>query len=128
MELQLDSQPSGYCFGSVTDYGVLIGDTCYTTSLIVTSEEILPNWPPQCLKHMTVDHLEIIAALNPELILIGHGDNSLFPGSAILKGITRLGLGIEFMGTRAACRTYNVLVAEGRRVAAGIIIGRQQPQ
>jgi uncharacterized protein len=126
MELQLDSHASGYRFDSFTDYGVLIGGTSYTTSLVVTSEEILPDWAPQYLKHMTVDDLEIIVALNPELILIGTGDTQLFPESAILKVIARLGIGIDFMDTRAACRTYNVLVAEGRRVAAGIIISSQE--
>ena len=53
---------------------------------------------------------------------MGTGNALRFPDSVILKGVIRAGIGIDFMDSRAACRTYNILAAEGRHVAAGIII------
>ena len=71
---------------------------------------------------LTIDDFGIILALEPELILVGTGNALRFPDFVILKGVIRAGIGIDFMDSRAACRTYNVLAAEGRHVAAGIII------
>ena len=64
----------------------------------------------------------MILALEPELILVGTGNALQFPDSVILKEVIRAGIGIDFMDSRAVCRTYNILAAEGRHVAAGIII------
>ena len=124
MELQLENNPLGYRVGSFVNNTVAIGETRYITSLIVTPEKVVRDWPPQHPGGLTVDDLEAILALEPELILVGTGNALRFPDSAILKGVIRAGIGIDFMDSRAACRTYNVLAAEGRHVAAGIIIER----
>ena len=124
MELQLENQPSGYRVSSFVDNAVVIGEVRYTASLIVTPEQVVPDWPPQYLDKLTVEDLGMILALEPELILVGTGNALRFPDSGILKGVMRAGIGIDFMGSRAVCRTYNILAAEGRRVAAGVIINR----
>ena len=124
MELQLENQPSGYRVGSFVDNAVVIGEVRYTASLIVTPEQVVPDWPPQHLDQLMVDDLGMILALGPELILVGTGNALRFPDSVILKGVMRAGIGIDFMDSRAVCRTYNILAAEGRRVAAGVIINR----
>ena len=84
--------------------------------------KVVRDWPPQHPGGLTIDDFGIILALEPELILVGTGNALRFPDSVILKGIIRVGIGIDFMDSRAACRTYNILAAEGRHVAAGIII------
>ena len=124
MELQLESDPLGYRVCSFVDNTVTIGEMRYTTSLIVTPEKVVRDWPPQHPDGLTIDDLGSILALEPELILVGTGNALKFPDSVILKGVIRAGIGIDFMDSRAACRTYNVLAAEGRHVAAGIIIER----
>ena len=124
IELQLENHPSGYRVGSFADNAIVIGEVRYTTSLIVTPEQVVPDWPPQHLDQLTVDDLGMILALGPELILVGTGNALRFPDSVILKGVIRAGIGIDFMDSRAVCRTYNILAAEGRRVAAGVIINR----
>lgn len=100
----------------------MVGGGRYNASLIISPEQVVPDWPPQHPDDLTGGDLEMILALGPELILIGTGNALRFPDSAILKGVVRAGIGIDFMDSRAACRTYNVLSAEGRRVAAGVII------
>ena len=122
MELQLENDPLGYRVGSCVNNTVAIGEVHYTTSLIVTPEKVVRDWPPQHPGGLTIDDFGIILALEPELILVGTGNSLRFPDSVILKGVIRVGIGIDFMDSRAACRTYNILAAEGRHVAAGIII------
>ena len=122
MELQLENDPLGYRVGSFVNNTVAIRGVRYTTSLIVTPGKVVRDWPPQHPVGLTIDDLGIILALEPELILVGTGNALRFPDSVILKGVIRAGIGIDFMDSRAACRTYNILAAEGRHVAAGIII------
>ena len=122
MELQLENGPLGYRVGSFVNNTVAIGEVDYTTSLIVTPEKVVRDWPPQHPGDLTIDDLGTILALEPELILVGTGNALRFPDVVILKGVIRAGIGIDFMDSRAACRTYNILAAEGRQVAAGIII------
>ncbi len=114
----------GYRVDSFVGNTVAIGEVHYTTSLIVTPEKVVRDWPPQHPGGLTIDDLGTILALEPELILVGTGNALRFPDSVILKGVIRVGIGIDFMDSRAACRTYNILAAEGRHVAAGIIIER----
>ena len=124
MELQLENDPLGYRVGSFVNNTVTIGEVRYTTSLIVTPGKVVRDWPPQHPGGLQSMISETILALEPELILVGTGNALRFPDSVILKGVIRAGIGIDFMDSRAACRTYNVLAAEGRHVAAGIIIER----
>ena len=125
MDLQLENDPLGYRVGSFVNNTVTIGEVRYTTSLIVTPEKGVRDWPPQHPRGLTIGDLGTILALEPELILVGTGNALKFPDSVILKGVIRAGIGIDFMDSRAACRTYNILAAEGRHVAAGISI--EQP-
>ena len=120
MELQLENHPSGYRIDSFVDNAVVIGEVRYATSLIVTPEQVVPDWPPQHLDQLTVDDLDMILALGPELILVGTGNALRFPNSVILKGVMHARIGIDFMDSRAVCRTFNILAAEERRVAAGV--------
>ena len=63
-------------------------------------------------------------ALEPEIVLLGTGDRQHFPHPRLLAPLTERRIGVEVMDTRAACRTFNILVAEGRRVAAALVIDR----
>ena len=124
MELQLENNPLGCRVSSFLDNAVVIRGVRYTESLIVTPEKVICDWPPQHPGDLTIDNFEAILALEPEVILVGTGNALRFPDSVILKGVIRAGIGIDFMDSRAVCRTYNILAAEGRHVAAGIIIER----
>jgi uncharacterized protein len=122
MELQLENHPSGNRIHSFIDNAVVIGEVRYKTSFIITPKRVVRDWPPQYVDHLKIDDFAIILALEPELILVGTGNELRFPDSAILKEVIRAGIGVDFMDSRAVCRTYNILSYEGRNVAAGIII------
>ena len=85
MDLQLENDPLGYRVGSFVNNTVTIGEVRYTTSLIVTPEKVVRDWPPQHPGGLTIDDFGIILALEPELILVGTGNALRFPDSVILR-------------------------------------------
>jgi uncharacterized protein len=97
------------------------------TSVILTASEIIFDWPPGSVEDLQPDHLQAILALEPQIILLGTGERQVFPAPAIGAAMQAAGIGFEVMDTRAACRTYNVLVQEGRRVAAALIVSAGPP-
>ena len=78
-------------------------------------------WPADAFTALTEAHFEALAALAPELVIFGSGSRIRFVRPALLRPLTERRIGVETMDTAAACRTYNVLLAEGRRVAAALI-------
>jgi uncharacterized protein len=101
---------------------ITINQQVYTASLIVTPDRIIADWPPRRFSELTAAHIEAVAALGPEVVLIGTGDYLQFPAPALVAALVRSQIGFEAMDTGAACRTYNVLMNEGRRVAAALLI------
>jgi uncharacterized protein len=102
--------------------GVLrIGEQEFSRSVIVSAESLV-DWRPQQIGELTAADLEPVLALRPEVLLLGSGARQVFPAPALLAQLYAARLGFEIMDTGAACRTYNLLVAEGRAVAAALII------
>jgi uncharacterized protein len=109
---------NAYASGRVTVNGETI-----TTSIILTAERIIRDRLPAVFDDMNAAHLEGLGKLEPEIILIGTGETLRFPPAAWTAGYLASGIGVEIMDTAAACRTYNVLLSEDRRVAAALLIG-----
>ena len=112
-----DNLIRAYAPGSVT-----INDETYETSLVISRSSLINDWGPESVDDLTAAHLDAILELDPELILIGTGDILKFPPAEKLRALIEAGIGYEIMDTGAACRTYNVLMAEGREIVAGLII------
>lgn len=91
-------------------------------SCIVSADTLITQWEPQSFAHLQVAHLEAILALAPELVVLGTGPAQQFPSAEIRALLTARGVGLEVMQLGAACRTFNVLVQEERRVAAGLFL------
>jgi uncharacterized protein len=101
---------------------IQVNDEIFTQSIIVTATLVM-LWNPKSIEHLTTADMQIIAALNPEIVILGTGSKLSFPAPAILSPLTQQNIGVEIMTTAAACRTYDILMSEGRRVVAGLIIG-----
>jgi uncharacterized protein len=99
-----------------------IGERELTRSVIVSAESLIDDWRPQDIGELTAEDLEPALALRPEVLLLGSGARQVFPPYELLARLHAARIGIEVMDTGAACRTYNVLVGEGRAVAAALII------
>lgn len=89
-------------------------------SCLLCAERLVTDWAPQSMQELSGEDLAAITDLGPELVLLGSGRTLAFPSAEQLAGLVRLGVGYEVMDTAAACRTYNVLVGEGRRVVAAL--------
>jgi uncharacterized protein len=109
----------------ITGYGagyVSVDEEPITRSFIVTPETLITDWRPRQLSEMDAAALEALSELGPAIILLGSGAEQFFPPASLLAPVLARGIGIEVMTTAAACRTYNILVAEGRAVAAGLFM------
>jgi uncharacterized protein len=94
----------------------------YRDGLIVSPERIVTGWGPESAADLTAEHFEALIELDPQVIIVGTGKRQIFPNPRIYYSILAQGVGVEIMDTGAACRTYNILMSEGRRVSAGLIV------
>ena len=109
-----------------TGYGadfVMVNQIRYSHSLIVLPEKMISPWEVARFEDLTEQHFEFILSLQPEIVLLGTGATLRFPHPKLIQALTRTQVGVEAMDTGAACRTYNILVAEGRKVAAALMLG-----
>jgi uncharacterized protein len=83
---------------------------------------VLADWPVPALAALAPEHVALLAGLGAEIVLLGTGQRLAFPPPALLAPLAAARIGVEVMDSNAACRTYNILMAEGRRVAAAIIL------
>jgi uncharacterized protein len=121
MQIQLETGGRHYLIRSYGPGQITVGETAYRSSLIVLPDRLFTDWPPQSVMALSVSHMQDLAALDCEVLLLGTGQLLRFPPAAILAPLTNAGIGIEVMDTGAACRTYNILMGEGRRVAAALM-------
>jgi uncharacterized protein len=101
---------------------IVVHDRVIRSSVILTGRELIADWPPRTVAELTEDHLRPVFALNVDVVLLGTGRTQEFPVARILAAAGRAGVGLEVMDTAAACRTYNVLLQEERRVAAALML------
>jgi uncharacterized protein len=101
---------------------VWVGSTPFRHSVLVPWRgEVLP-WLATALADLSAEHFDRAAACGPEVVIFGSGARLRFLPPALLRGLHAQRIGVETMDTAAACRTYNVLVAEGRKVLAALLI------
>jgi uncharacterized protein len=90
--------------------------------VILAADRIITDWLPRPLAQLELEDFRLALDLEPELIIFGTGSTHRFPDPRLGFAIMSAGVGFEVMGTAAACRTYNVLVAEDRRVVAALLL------
>jgi uncharacterized protein len=101
---------------------VRLGIVEYRENVVVTPEKIIVGWAPNGFDALIAEDFAALAALKPEVALLGTGTTIRFPHPRLTRALTDARVGLEAMDTPAACRTFNILAAEGRRVAAAILI------
>jgi uncharacterized protein len=108
---------------TVTAYGddyVKINGERRDTSIIVTAEGV-EHWNPAGFDALSADDFKRLAKLDVEIVLLGTGPRQRFPHPRLTAPLAAARVGLEVMDTKAACRTYNILVAEARRVALALV-------
>jgi uncharacterized protein len=106
-----------------SDTEVRIGAHSVHRSCIVTADTLITEWEPASFGELRAAHLACVLALAPELIVLGTGPRQQFPAAEIRALLGARGVGLEAMALGPACRTFNVLVQEERRVAAALFLG-----
>ena len=91
-------------------------------SVLVSPERVVTDGPAESIESLTADHLAAIVEMQPEIVLLGTGAAFRFPEPAMLAPLYKAGIGVEVMDTPAACRTYNILMGEGRNVVAALVV------
>jgi uncharacterized protein len=107
-----------------TAYGegyVAVNNEKHHKNLILLPDTIIHDWSSATVETLAETDMQKLLGLGTEIILLGTGNRLRFPPGALLRPFAPAGIGLEVMDLQAACRTYNILVTEGRKVAAALL-------
>ena len=120
MKLHASAPSALNTFSGYGDGFVVVNGQRHERSLIVTPEQLLP-WSVASFDALTEADFEVVLGLNPEILLLGTGAKQRFPHPRLTRALAAKRIGVEAMDLQAACRTYNILMSEDRRVAAALL-------
>ena len=118
-------QDSSSALNTITSYGdgfVAINLERHEGSVIVMPDMPVTAWPVSSFEALAPEHFEALAAAAPEVVIFGSGSRLRFPHPRLTAELAKHRIGVETMDFGAACRTYNILMSEGRRVAVALLI------
>ena len=122
MKLHASAPSALNTFSGYGDGFVVVNGQRHEHNLIVTPEQLLP-WNVASFDALSEADFEAILGLKPEILLLGTGARQRFPHPRLTQALLGKRIGVEAMDLQAACRTYNILVAEERKVAAALLFG-----
>jgi len=120
--LTLDENNASYQIRAFQQGRIQINDKILTRSVIVAANILIEDWTPQTFAELTHEFLAEAAILKPDILIIGTGEKLIFPPIEMYGEFINQGIGVEIMDTGAACRTYNALTAENRKVVAALLL------
>jgi uncharacterized protein len=118
-------QDSSSALNTVTGYGAHYVDVNlvrHETSIVLLPDAPVVAWPVSSFDALAAEHFELLLGQSPELVVFGSGSRLRFPHPRLTASLAAQRIGVETMDFMAACRTYNILMAEGRRVCAALLI------
>ncbi len=121
MKLHLDNNLSVNRVFTFDERHILIGEQRFEQSVIVSPDTTI-GWEIDNFEDLLASHFEQVLALSPEIVILGTGSQIRFPDSVLSKPLVAAQVGLEVMNTAAACRTYNVLADDRRKVVAMLLI------
>ena len=121
MDLTLHRPGDHLYIHSMSSGGIGVADEIHKGPLLLSASTLLTDWPVNTPAELAEIHLQPIFELEPDIVLIGTGSRQVFPPPELMMAFYSRGIGVEVMNTEAACRTFNVLVSEERRVVAALM-------
>ncbi len=121
LKLHLDNISGINAFTGYGEGHVMVNGQRYGHNLVVLPERIVNDWQPAGFDQLTAADFAQLAALGPEIVLLGTGSRLRFPRPELTRALIEARIGLEVMDIHAACRTYNILAAEERKVAAALL-------
>jgi uncharacterized protein len=122
MKISLESAAGRNVFTAYGDGYVDVNGARHRENVVVSADAVTPGWFPGPFAALAAENLAPLVAGRPEIVLLGTGATFRYPHPSLLAPLYEAGIGVEVMDTRAACRTYNILLSEGRRVVAALIV------
>ncbi len=122
MKFAEDHNEANYKITGYEASGIKINNRLFTDALILSPMTLISDWQATTISSLNADKLDQVYELNPEIILLGTGKIQQFPNPDVLKRLAEMQIGFEIMDTQAACRTFDIIMAEGRNVVAGLFI------
>ena len=122
MKLHPDRIDGVNVIAGYTESTITVNGQPWRESLLLPARGAVTGWSCEHFEDLAASHFEAIAALEPELVIFGSGARLRFAKPELLRPLIERHVGIETMDTAAACRTYNILVAEGRDVVAALLL------
>ena len=122
MKLTDDRIAGAYLVRSYSPGELRVGEEILRRSCVMRADQLVRDWRPQTIEDLTLADLEAVLALEPEIVVLGVGERQRFPAPELMAALLSRGIGCEVMATDAACRTYNVLVSEDRKVVAALML------
>ncbi len=123
MKLTLDANTRVTLIRSYTNGELRVGEQVFHRSCILTPDLVIADWRPTKVEDLQEEDLQVLFEQKPEVVLLGTGNRLEFPPVKIRGAFARAGVALETMDLGAACRTFNVLVQEERRVCAALLFG-----
>lgn len=108
-----------------TAYGegyVSVNGIRHNYNIIALPKRLIPEWTQADFDSLTIADFELLAGLDADIILLGTGSKLRFPRPQLMQPLVQAQKGLEVMDLQAACRTYNILAGEGRKVAVGLLL------
>lgn len=124
MQLNLERPDYQYFLRGADGVSALVNDRRLTRSFVVAPNALTEEWPVHDAGALTPADLDVLLAMQPELLVLGTGAAQKFPPAVVMASCLQRGIGIEVMSNAAAARTYSVLAGEGRRVVAGFVFSQ----
>jgi uncharacterized protein len=121
LKLHLTGPRNLNVFTAYGDRYVVVNGRRIDTSVIVLPDRIVEDWAATAFDALAAAHMVTLAGLECEVVLLGTGRLLRFPRPELLRPLVQAGVGIEVMDVQAACRTYNILASESRKVAAALL-------
>jgi uncharacterized protein len=124
-QLKLHADPRNAALNTVTGYtaaGIEINATAYAHSVILLPDGPVTAWNVERFDAIDAAQIDVLAQAAPELVVLGTGARQRFLHPRLVAGLSGRRIGLEMMDTAAACRTYNILMAEGRKVLGAFIV------
>jgi len=121
MDLVRENNNTKYRIQSYNDKSLKVSNVIYTHSLILTPDNLL-KWELDCIQDFDLQHVNLLLGFNPQIVIIGTGEQHFWLKQEHLLRFYAQNIGIEVMDTKAACRTYSILSSEGRQVVAALLL------
>ncbi len=121
MKLRLTQDTSLQLFSGYGAGFVAVNNVRYERCVVVSPQAVI-EWEVSGFEALTAADFGFIKSLKPEIMILGTGAAQRFPRPELARALATTGVGMEFMDSRAACRTYNILATEGRKVLAAVLV------